>query len=159
MATGLPPTGLTRRRLVPKTTGGKRGPSEPIVTTSDEEEACDGWKEDGHTEGPPEGRKFIDSPLQSPVSPVGSVDYDNVSSPGDSSTASGPVYVRQPGFTHHAHEVTKPKTKKKKTLLTVRDRLSTGTSEQGFAVKVKPKKGKSCSIEFEGKDLEVGIIN
>lgn len=43
-------------------------------------------------------------------------DYDNVSSPG-SSTASGPTYVRQPGFTYHAHEVCRPKVKKKKTLL------------------------------------------
>ncbi|XP_064611916.1 uncharacterized protein LOC135475896 [Liolophura sinensis] len=138
MATGLPPTGLNRRRFVPKMTGGKRGPSEPIATTSDEEETCDSWK-DGQTEGPPEARKCIDSPLQSPVSPVGSVDYENVSSPGDSSTASGPVYVRQPGFTHHAHEVTKPKSKKKKTL-TVTDRLSTRTPEQELAPKARPKK-------------------
>ena len=44
-------------------------------------------------------------------------DYENVSSPGSSSTASEPSYVRQPGFTHHAHEVlvTRPKIKKKKT--------------------------------------------
>ncbi|RUS73953.1 hypothetical protein EGW08_018291, partial [Elysia chlorotica] len=34
-------------------------------------------------------------------------DYENVASPC-SSTASGPTYVRQPGFRHHAHEVTIP---------------------------------------------------
>ncbi|GFN75878.1 hypothetical protein PoB_000238400 [Plakobranchus ocellatus] len=34
-------------------------------------------------------------------------DYENVASPC-SSTASGPTYVRQPGFRHHAHEVTLP---------------------------------------------------
>ena len=29
---------------------------------------------------------------------------DNVNSPGASSTSSEPIYVRQPGFDHHAHE-------------------------------------------------------
>ncbi|KAG1669158.1 hypothetical protein GQR58_017591 [Nymphon striatum] len=30
-------------------------------------------------------------------------DYDSVSSPGGSSTSSGPIYIRTPGFEHHAH--------------------------------------------------------
>ncbi|TRY79469.1 hypothetical protein TCAL_08923 [Tigriopus californicus] len=34
------------------------------------------------------------------------LDYDSVSSPGGSSTASGPIYIRPPGFDHHAHEIT-----------------------------------------------------
>ncbi|KAF2364314.1 hypothetical protein FHG87_004923 [Trinorchestia longiramus] len=34
------------------------------------------------------------------------VDYDDVASPGASSTSSEPSYVRQPGFDQHAHEVT-----------------------------------------------------
>ena len=33
------------------------------------------------------------------------LEYDSVSSPGGSSTASGPTYIRQAGFEHHAHEV------------------------------------------------------
>ena len=32
--------------------------------------------------------------------------YDSVSSPGGSSTASGPTYIRTAGFDNHAHEVT-----------------------------------------------------
>lgn len=32
-------------------------------------------------------------------------DYDSVSSPGGSSTASGPTYIRPAGFEHHAQEV------------------------------------------------------
>ena len=33
------------------------------------------------------------------------LDYDSVSSPGGSSTASGPIYIRKAGFEYHAHEV------------------------------------------------------
>jgi hypothetical protein len=32
------------------------------------------------------------------------LDYESVSSPGNSSTASGPTYVRPAGFDHHAHQ-------------------------------------------------------
>lgn len=38
-------------------------------------------------------------------------DYENVTSPSGSSTASGPVYVRPPGFQHHAQEIRKKKKK------------------------------------------------
>ena len=34
--------------------------------------------------------------------------YDSVSSPGGSSTASGPTYIRTAGFENHAHEVVSP---------------------------------------------------
>ncbi|KAK8763566.1 hypothetical protein V5799_033825 [Amblyomma americanum] len=34
-----------------------------------------------------------------------SSDYENVASPSGSSTASGPIYVRAPGFEHHGHSV------------------------------------------------------
>ena len=50
-------------------------------------------------------------------SPVSDHDYENVCSPGNSSTASGPTYTRQPGFSQHAHEVSQPKNKKKKTVI------------------------------------------
>ena len=33
------------------------------------------------------------------------LDCEGVASPGASSTSSEPTYVRQPGFEHHAHEV------------------------------------------------------
>lgn len=41
-------------------------------------------------------------------------DYENVASPSGSSTASGPVYVRPPGFQHHAHEFRQETRRKKK---------------------------------------------
>ena len=36
------------------------------------------------------------------------LDYESVSSPGNSSTASGPTYIRPAGFDHHAHDVLAP---------------------------------------------------
>lgn len=36
-------------------------------------------------------------------------DYESVSSPGGSSTASGPTYIRPAGFDHHAQEILAPK--------------------------------------------------
>ncbi|KAK2143948.1 hypothetical protein LSH36_798g01061 [Paralvinella palmiformis] len=106
---------------------GKRGPSGPIVTTSDEDECPD---------SPRDGaggvvRCGVDGAMDDKGSrtfspPMLDHDYENISSPGNSSTASGPTYVRQPGFSHHAHEVTvsKPRVKKKKTtLLCVKDGL------------------------------------
>ncbi|KAF6018479.1 hypothetical protein EB796_023214 [Bugula neritina] len=47
---------------------------------------------------------------------------DNPCSPGASSTcsgSSGPVYIRPPGFKHHAQEITRPRIKKKKKLFPV----------------------------------------
>lgn len=41
-------------------------------------------------------------------------DYENVASPSGSSTASGPIYVRPPGFQHHAHEIRQETRRKKK---------------------------------------------
>ena len=38
-------------------------------------------------------------------------DYENVASPSGNSTASGPVYVRPPGFKHPAHEILREKKK------------------------------------------------
>ncbi|KAL3861123.1 hypothetical protein ACJMK2_007192 [Sinanodonta woodiana] len=50
-------------------------------------------------------------------------DYENAASPSGSSTASGPIYVRPPGFQHHAQEIKKDKVKKKKSLLEFREGL------------------------------------
>jgi len=36
------------------------------------------------------------------------LDYESVSSPGNSSTASGPTYIRPAGFEHHAHDILAP---------------------------------------------------
>lgn len=63
-------------------------------------------------------------------------DYENVASPSGSSTASGPVYVRPPGFTHHAQEIRRRK--KKATLLDRREGLK---SRAPTPPKVRPRRG------------------
>ena len=116
---------------------GKRGPTGPIATTSDEDEPGPGQEDPA----PPHTEHDYALPDH---------DYENVSSPGNSSTASGPTYVRQPGFTHHAHEVTvspvsRPKIKKKKTaLLSVKDGLR---KRDPTPPKTRPKRGKSLITE------------
>ena len=82
--------------------GGKRGAVAPLVTTSDEDDSG------------PDSPRSESTESRSAMSPglLHDHDYENINSPG--STASGPTYVRQPGFTHHAHSVTKSKVKKKK---------------------------------------------
>ncbi|KAJ8320630.1 hypothetical protein KUTeg_002217 [Tegillarca granosa] len=104
--------------------GAKRVAPGPLVTTSDEEES---------DSLPPTPRSSV-TRSPSVTSPTCTEeqqhaheayehdhDYENVASPGGSSTSSGPVYVRQPGFKQHAHEV--KKLKKKKTLIDVEDGL------------------------------------
>lgn len=46
----------------------------------------------------------VDEPWAAPVTD-GPADYENVSSPCASSTESGPIYVRPPGFDVHGHSV------------------------------------------------------
>ncbi|WAR15660.1 hypothetical protein MAR_005765 [Mya arenaria] len=62
-------------------------------------------------------------------------DYENVASPSGSSTASGPVYVRPPGFTYHAQEIRRKK--KKSGLLDRREGLK---SRAPTPPKVKPRR-------------------
>lgn len=68
-------------------------------------------------------------------------DYENVASPSGSSTASGPVYVRPPGFQHHAQEIRRKK-KKSTGLLDRREGLK---SRAPTPPKVKPKRGKQLN--------------
>ncbi|XP_045162732.1 uncharacterized protein LOC123527390 [Mercenaria mercenaria] len=63
-------------------------------------------------------------------------DYENVASPSGSSTASGPVYVRPPGFQHHAQEIRRKK-KKSTGLLDRREGLK---SRAPTPPKVKPRR-------------------
>lgn len=63
-------------------------------------------------------------------------DYENVASPSGSSTASGPVYVRPPGFKHHAHEIRRKK-KKPSGLLDRREGIK---SRAPTPPKVRPKR-------------------
>ena len=65
-------------------------------------------------------------------------DYENVASPSGSSTASGPVYVRPPGFQHHAQEIRRKK-KKSTGLLEKREGLK---SRAPTPPKVKSRRGK-----------------
>jgi hypothetical protein len=106
----------------PPTSGGKRRPSAPLATTSDEDE---------------------DDPAETPA--LSSTEYENVSSPGNSSTASGPIYVRPPGFRQHGHTIilSKPKLKKKKTALAIREGLK---KRDPTPPKSKPKRGRFIMI-------------
>lgn len=63
-------------------------------------------------------------------------DYENVASPSGSSTASGPVYIRPPGFQHHAQEIRRKK-KKSPGLLDRREGLK---SRAPTPPKVKPRR-------------------
>lgn len=69
-------------------------------------------------------------------------DYENVASPSGSSTASGPVYVRPPGFQHHAQEIRRKK-KKSNGLLERREGLK---SRAPTPPKVKPRRGEVIFI-------------
>uniref|UniRef100_K1Q688 Receptor ligand binding region domain-containing protein n=1 Tax=Magallana gigas TaxID=29159 RepID=K1Q688_MAGGI len=81
--------------------GSKRGASGPLVTSSDEEESL-----------PPSPRSSVNSSSSVQHAYEHDHDYENVASPSGSSTASGPVYIRPPGFRHHAQEIKKVKKKK-----------------------------------------------
>lgn len=78
-------------------------------------------------------------------------DYESVSSPC-SSTSSGPIYVRPPGFTHHAQDVevtnVKNKLKKKKystPLATVREGCK---KREATPPKLKPRRGTFDDVVF-----------
>eukprot|EP00916_Digyalum_oweni_P017697 GHVL01029080.1.p1 GENE.GHVL01029080.1~~GHVL01029080.1.p1 ORF type:complete len:244 (+),score=19.45 GHVL01029080.1:722-1453(+) len=60
--------------------------------------------ETNHPSLPSSPRESVTSPTSSNFATEHDHDYENVASPC-SSTASGPIYVRPPGFTHHAQEV------------------------------------------------------
>ena len=94
--------------------GSKRGAPGPLVTTSDEE-----------TDSlPPSPRSNVTSSSSvHQESYALDHDYENVASPGGSSTASGPVYIRPPGFKHHAQEIKKVKKKKTAAFLDTRNGL------------------------------------
>ena len=117
-----------------KQTGGKRGPSAPLVSTSDEEEA--------------------------EAASASSVDYENVNSPGSSSTASEPVYVRPPGFEHHAHEFRRTKVKKKKSSFNIAGNSGKDAfkKQDPTPPRCKPKRGNHMlsmtrHIQFENSKL------
>ncbi len=128
---------------------GKRRPSGPLAASSDEDE--DPGTEPTTSPSSVNGAESLHSPTTSHVEhdyALPDHDYENVSSPGNSSTASGPTYVRQPGFAQHAHEVTvsRPKSKKKKTaLIAVKEGLR---KREPTPPKSKPKRGESCCFCF-----------
>lgn len=112
-----------------QTQGAKRVAAGPLVTTSDEEESSDSL--------PPSPRSNVS---QNREACEHDHDYENVASPSGSSTASGPVYERPPGFKFHAHEI--KKTKKKKTAVSFVE-FKTGLKKRApTPPKVKPRRGK-----------------
>lgn len=127
----IPVSNITLAPRPPQLNGAaKRGASEPIVTTSDEEsDGCSSprsncsntltYQQPKHqSSSQHQHNSHQVQPSQSQQRAYEAYehdhDYENVASPG-SSTASGPVYVRPPGFSHHAQEI--KKTKKKRTAL------------------------------------------
>lgn len=109
--------------------GSKRVAAGPLVTTSDEEESSDSL--------PPTPRANVS---QNREACEHDHDYENVASPSGSSTASGPVYERPPGFRYHAHEI--KKTKKKKTAVSFVDFKPGLKKRAPTPPKVKPRRGK-----------------
>lgn len=80
---------------------------------------------------------------------VDSNDYDSVHSPGCASNASsdGPVYVRKPGFEHHAQEFEVQKTRNGG------DQEEAGTSRSSSKTPLSSKKKKSLVHAANGVDL------
>ncbi|XP_061197517.1 uncharacterized protein LOC133205681 [Saccostrea echinata] len=105
--------------------GSKRGAPGPLVTSSDEEESL-----------PPSPRSSVNSSSSIQHAYEHDHDYEPAASPSGSSTASGPVYIRPPGFKHHAQEI--KKVKKKKT--TVFDFKSALKKRAPTPPKVRPKR-------------------
>ena len=71
---------------------GKRKPNFPTSIEEDEDEDYD-------------ASKTSSSSCKDDDDDCRTVDYDSVSSPGGSSTASEPQYIRPAGFEHHAQEI------------------------------------------------------
>lgn len=141
------PSSFTRLPLAPKLHGGKRGATGPLINISSSDE------DETESSPSPSPRLPLGSNLQPQVrSKSPSIqqaceayehdhDYENVASPV-SSTSSGPIYVRPPGFRYHGHEILakREKIKKKKTTplldFPVRLRRRAPTPP-----KIKPRKG------------------
>ena len=93
---------------------------------------------------PPSPRSSAVSPPNTNFAHEHDHDYENVASPC-SSTNSGPIYVRPPGFTHHAQEVECPRSKivRKKsrpaTMISMREGLK---KREQTPPKSKPRRGK-----------------
>ena len=121
--------------------------------------------------GPPEGQlgatsssssdeDNLESPRQLPMVNVQKQlpldhDYDYANSPSGSSTASGGVtsYVRQPGFTHHAYTIRRPKKKKNKAEDVtvdddVDDQSASKPAKHPAPVKNKPVRGEISFVEI-----------
>ncbi|CAH1775412.1 unnamed protein product [Owenia fusiformis] len=110
--------------------GGKRRPVAQLPQgSSDEEDINDKSLETNKSKA---NQLTIEIPCpESPISPISpnlsalaDHDYENVASPG-SSTSSGPIYVRPAGFKYHGQEIKQSKSKKKKTI-SLKDGLRRG---------------------------------
>ena len=102
---------------------GKRVSSSPLASSSDEEGSPNTDTEKDILENDSDSRVHdkavlaTDAHAPVPLPTLPDHDYETAPSPGDSSssTTSEPSYVRQPGFTLHAHRVVcYPKAKKKR---------------------------------------------
>ncbi|KAI0237036.1 hypothetical protein LSAT2_012482 [Lamellibrachia satsuma] len=98
---------------------GKRVSSSPLASSSDEEGTAekDGPANDSVSDSREQDKTLLAVDTSGPSPTLPDHDYEAAHSPGDSSssTTSEPSYIRQPGFTHHAHRVVcYPKAKKKR---------------------------------------------
>ncbi|XP_074654387.1 uncharacterized protein LOC141908299 [Tubulanus polymorphus] len=114
---------------LPTPGGGKRRSAAPLTTTSDE-------SDDGDV--PSVSRASADIETDSAVE-----DSSPLSPCSGSSTASGPIYIRPPGFKHHAHSdraeiISRPRIKKKKKIVILRDGIK--RQETTVTPKIKPKR-------------------
>ena len=106
----LPPPPI--QQLTVKTGGVPRSPRKDTASVMTLASPDVGAESDVETTPslPPSPRVSASSPPPSNFAHELDHDYENVASPC-SSTASGPIYVRPPGFTHHAQEVESVKSK------------------------------------------------
>ncbi|KAL8594612.1 hypothetical protein ACOMHN_011352 [Nucella lapillus] len=120
-----------------------------IMLVSSDSVGAEGGGNESDTETtpslPPSPRGAVVSPSSSNFAHEHDHDYENVASPC-SSTASGPTYVRPPGFTHHAQEVESVKSKlaRKKSRPAAVISLREGFKKrEQTPPKTKPKRGES----------------
>lgn len=126
----------------------KRGNSGPIVTTSDEEsDGCPSPRSNNNNHNNNNNSQSDKDKQKQQAFEAYEHDHDygDAPSPSGSSTASGPIYVRPPGFKYHAQEI--KKTKKKRTqmqeaLLEYRQNNHRLKKRAPTPPKVRPKKGK-----------------
>lgn len=151
---------------------GKRVSSSPLASSSDEEGTAekDGPANDSVSDSREQDKTLLAVDTSGPSPTLPDHDYEAAHSPGDSSssTTSEPSYIRQPGFTHHAHRVVcYPKAKKKRIFIAT---VKGQKHREPIPPKSRPRRGKQTiyaeiliSSSFEGIlhhwNIDMSLIN